>query len=91
MNVATPSLNWIPLSSTFGHGVSVSVSGRLQFLGYATGNLPSWASRGGDEWPLLEMILILRSTGSYSFMAKSFPHLRSASDSPHLVVSTSHF
>ena len=53
MNVATPSLNWIPLSSTFGHGVSVSVSGRLQFLGYATGNLPSWASRGGDEWPLL--------------------------------------
>ena len=72
MKVATPSLNWIPLSSTFGHGVSVLASGRPQYLGYATGNLPSWASRG-DEWTLLRghnMILILRSTGNYSFMAK---------------------
>ena len=92
MKVATPSLNWIPLSSTFGRGVSVLASGRLQYLGYATGNSPSWASRG-DDWPLRRghnMILVLRSTGNYSFMAKSFPHLRSESDSPHFAVSTSH-
>ena len=36
------------------------------------------------------MILVLRSTHPYSFMAKSFPHLRSESDSPHFAVSTSH-
>ena len=51
------------------------------------------ASRG-DEWPLLRghnMILILRSTGPYSFVAKSFPHLRSVSGSPLFAVSTSHF
>ena len=70
------------LSSTFGHGVCVLASGRLQFLGYATGNSPSWASRG-DNWPLLRghnMVLILRNAAPYSPMAKSFPHLRSVSD-----------
>ena len=49
MKVVTPRLNWIPLSSTFGHGVCVLASGRLQFLGYTTGNSASWASRGDDR------------------------------------------
>ena len=82
LKVATPSLNWISLSSALGHGVCVLASSRLQFLGYATGNSPSWASRG-DNWPLLRghnIVLILRSAGPYSPMAKSFPHLRSVSD-----------
>ena len=52
LKVATQSLNWIPLSSTFDHGVSVLASGRLPYLGYATSHSPSLASRG-DEWPLL--------------------------------------
>ena len=33
LKVTTPSLNWISLSSTFGHGVCVLASGRLQFFG----------------------------------------------------------
>ena len=32
MKVATPSLNWITLSSTFGHGVSVLASDRLPLV-----------------------------------------------------------
>ena len=36
MKVAATSLNWITLSSTLGHGVSVLASDRLPFLGYAT-------------------------------------------------------
>ena len=35
MKVATPSFNWIPLSSTFGHGVSVLASGRLPLVSHA--------------------------------------------------------
>ena len=35
MKVATPSLNWITLSSTFGHGVSVLASDQLPYVGYA--------------------------------------------------------
>ena len=38
MKVATPCLNWITLSSTFGHGVSVLASGRLPYVGMATCN-----------------------------------------------------
>ena len=34
MKVATPSLNWISLSSTFCHGVSVLASGRLPYVGH---------------------------------------------------------
>ena len=34
--VATPSLNWITLSSTFAHGVSVLASGQIPYVGYAT-------------------------------------------------------
>ena len=36
MKVATPSLNWITLSSTFGHGVSVMASDQLPYVGYAS-------------------------------------------------------
>ena len=36
MKVATPSLKWITLSSTFGQGMSVLASDRLPYLGYAT-------------------------------------------------------
>ena len=38
MKVATPSFNWIPLSSTLGHGVVVLASGQLPYLGYAPGH-----------------------------------------------------
>ena len=38
MKVATPSFNWIPLSSTLGHGVVVLASGQLTHLGYAPGH-----------------------------------------------------
>ena len=38
MKVATPSFNWIPLSSTLGHGVVVFASGQLTYLGYAPGH-----------------------------------------------------
>ena len=62
MKVVTPSLNWITLSSTFGHGVSVLASGRLPYLGYAPGNLPSWASRATS---------CLRSTSSLPQRASS--------------------
>ena len=54
MKVVTPRLNWIPLSSTLGHGVGVLASGQLPYLGYAT---PLAIRRAGvsrgDDWPLL--------------------------------------
>ena len=60
LKVATPSLNWIPLSSTFGHGVSVLASGRLPYLGYAPGH-SFLASVDGSRWSSLESSC-LRST-----------------------------
>ena len=35
MKIVTSSFNWITLSSTFGHGVSVLASDRLPFVDYA--------------------------------------------------------
>ena len=62
MKVATSSLNWFPLSSTFSHGVSVLALGRLPFLGYAAGH-SSLASVDGSRWSSLASSF-LRPTSS---------------------------
>ena len=50
MKVATPSLNWIPLSSTFGRGVSMLASGRLPYSGYATNQTFLTKTELGVSW-----------------------------------------
>ena len=69
MKVATPSFNWIPLFSTFGHGVSVLASGRLPHLGYATCH-SFLAFMDGSRWSSL-VSSCLRSTSSLPQRASS--------------------
>ena len=74
MKVVTPHLNWIPLSSTLGHGVSVLASGRLPYFGYATSHSLSWAFRATTghffEDKVIESLLCKSSCWIVQFLEK---------------------
>ena len=75
MKVVTPRLNWIPLSSTLGHGVSVLASGRLPIFGLPpTSHSPSWAFRATTghffEDKVIESLLCKSSSWIVQFLEK---------------------
>ena len=65
----------IPLSSTFGHGVSVLASGRLPYWGYATGH-SFLASVDGSRWSSL--------ASSCLRLTYSLPQRASSTSSHHI-------